>query len=190
MILVVFATPPENPFDVRLEKGVVTPFEGLWLLLAGIGVRAGERLEEALSAHPEVTGVLEFGGAAAVSGAEVGTHYAIARVFSTGGVPTGALAPVPGLPRAAAVCAEEIYRGGGFPWSAAAGLPLLYTMETGLLRDVCQRRDLPFRSIRIATDDGRGDIRGRYQAVLGTARNETANLIGEAVLHFAPGQIG
>jgi hypothetical protein len=160
------------------------------LLLAGMGGRAAERLEEALAAHPEVTGVLEFGGAAAVHDAEVGTHYTAARIFSTGGVPTGALAPVPGLPRAAAVCAEEIYRGGGFAWSAAAGQPLLYTMETLFLREVCRRRDLPFRSIRLVTDDGRGDIRGRYQAVLAAARSVTAELIGETVRHFVTDRSG
>jgi len=190
MILLLFATPPENPFDVTLSKGVVTPYRGMLLLLAGMGARAAERLEEALVTHPEVTGVLEFGGGAAVSGAEVGTHYTTARVFSTGGVPTGALSPVPGLPRAATVCGEEIYRGGGFAWSAAAGMPLLYTMETLFLRDVCQRRNLPFRSIRLATDDGRGDIARNYRSVLTATRSETARLIDEAVTHFTPERAG
>ena len=190
MILVLFATPPENPFEVKLEKGVVTPYGDLLLLLAGMGARAAERLDDALTTQPQASGVIEFGGAAAVCGAEMRTHYTVTRVFTPGGVPTGPIAPVPGLPRAAAVCGDEIYRGGGFAWGAAAGLPLLYTMETGLLREVCRRREREFRSIRLATDDGRGDITKNYRSLLASSRAATARLIAEAVLHFAPERLG
>lgn len=182
MILVVFATPPENPFDVRLEKGIVATHEGKLLLLAGMGVRAAERLATALAAHPEATDVLEFGGAAAVSGAGVGEHYSIARTFFPDGVPATAISPVAGLPRAAAVCGDELYRGGGFAWSAAAGMPLLYTMETLSLHEVCRRRNLPFRSIRLVTDDGRGDLSKNYRAALAAARETTTSLIDAATL--------
>ena len=183
MKIVVFATPQENPFPVRLEKGRPEPHDGMLLLLAGVGRRAAERLDAALDAHPAARVVIEFGGAAGVADAAVGDHHTVTRLFDTGGAVVGTLPAVPGLAPAAAVCGETIYRGEAFPWGAAAGMPLLYTMETAVLHAVCRRRGLSFHSIRLVTDDGRGDIRGRYEHTLAARRDatiEVLRLFGEA----------
>ncbi|HOW52525.1 MAG TPA: hypothetical protein PLV42_10840 [bacterium] len=183
MILVVFATPPENPFDLKLEKGVVTPFGGMLLLLAGVGERGAQRLDEALVLHPEATGVIEFGGAAAVSDAVEGEHYSVIRTFSMTGEATGSLEPLAGLSRAAVTGGAEIYRGGFFAWSAAVGMPLLYTMETQSFLLVCRARRRSFKSLRLATDSGRGDLSLRYRAVLLAQRERTAWLLRQFVAH-------
>ncbi len=177
MMLVTFATPQENPFSRRLEKGIAAPFEGMLLLLAGVGQRAAERLEHVLTTHSKVQRVVEYGGAAAVHRAEIGCCYTVTRLFDRRGVIHTSLPAVPGLPHAAALCDDAIYRGETFPWCGAAGLPLLYTMETLFLFEACRRRDLPFFSLRLATDDGCGDIRGRYAEVLAAHRAEAAETV-------------
>lgn len=180
MILAVFATPPENPFDIALVKGIATPFGDMLLLLAGIGSHGAARIEEVLANHPEIRGVIEFGGAAGVANAPIGSHYTVTRLFSTDGNGIGSIDPVPGLPRAAATGADTVYRGDGIPWADTVGSPLLYTMETLPLFEICRRRRLPFRSIRLVTDNGVGEIARRYRTVLAAHRDETASLIRDA----------
>ncbi len=172
-MLVVFATPRENPFPVHLEKGEAVLHEGMLLLLAGIGERSAERLEQTLVRHPEVSQVIEYGGAAAVHGSEIGVCYTVTRLFDRDGGVRGTLPVVAGLVPAATVCDNALYRGETFSWAGAAGLPLLYTMETAFLAPVCRRHRIPFYSLRRATDDGRGDVRGRYERVLADSRAET-----------------
>ncbi len=176
-MLVVFATPHENPFPVHLEKGKECRYADMLLLLAGVGKRSAERLELALDRNGTVTKVVEYGGAAAVSGAEIGALYTVRCLFNRAGIVEGSLPTVPGLAPAAAVCAESLYRGEGFSWGAAMGLPLLYTMETAFLYGVCRRCQIPFSSIRLATDDGQGDTPRQYRQVLGEHREQAANIL-------------
>ena len=104
MILVTFATPPENPFDIPLVKGAATPHDDLLLVLTGIGSPGAARIDDILQSRPEIRGLLEFGGAAAVTNAPIGAHYTVTRLFSTDGNGIGSIEPVPGLPRASASC--------------------------------------------------------------------------------------
>lgn len=180
MILVTFATPPENPFDIPLVKGVATPHDDLLLLLTGIGSPGAARIEETLQDKPGIGGIIEFGGAAGIVNAPAGTHYTVTRLFSTDGNGIGSIDPVPGLPRAAATGADTVYRGDGILWADTVGSPLLYTMETLPAFELCRRRRLPFRSIRLVTDNGVGEIARRYRTVLATHRDENAALIRDA----------
>ncbi|HSA33823.1 MAG TPA: hypothetical protein P5077_08865 [bacterium] len=180
MILVTFATPPENPFDIPLVKGAATPHDDLLLVLAGIGSPGAARIDDILQSRPEIRGLLEFGGAAAVANAPIGAHYTVTRLFSTDGNGIGSIEPVPGLPRAAATGGDTVYRGDDLPWADTVGAPLLYTMETLSLFDICRRRRLPFRSIRLVTDNGVGEISRRYRTVLAAHRDENATLIRDA----------
>ncbi len=176
-MLVVFATPQENPFPVHLERGRECSYEGMLLLLGGIGKRSAERLEQTLVRHPEIAQVVEYGGAATVHGAEIRSCYTVTRTFDRNGVMREVFPAVPGFVSAAAVSDDTLYRGESFSWAGAVGLPLLYTMETTFLASVCRQRHTPFYSIRRATDDGHGEVRDRYEQVLADFRTETLEML-------------
>lgn len=177
MILVTFATPPENPFPVSLTLGEPVPYAGMLLLLTGVGEGASERLARALDSRSPVTEVVEYGGAAAVHRAEIGRCYTVTQIVDRAGVCHETVPAVPHLPVAAVLSENRLYRGEEIPWASESPLPLLYTMETIFLCHVCRRRHIPFMSLRRATDTGQGDIRRCYEEVLAAHRAETATLL-------------
>lgn len=160
MNLIVFPLKHENPFPVKVKCGEPVKIDiRTMILCAGIGTRGMNNLGKALSDHPEIENVFEFGSAASVKGGRIGEIYECTTFIGIDGRTVGTSGRLTKLPMAAVTGDDDLYLGEQPQWADSIDIPLIYTMETLRFRNIAHEFSKHFASIRLVTDDGTGNIR-------------------------------
>ena len=182
MNLVVFPLRHENPFPTRVPTGSVSKMnERTLLCCSGMGSSGVANLRKALEEYTEITTVFEFGTAAAVSKGTVGKIYECTTFCNSDGNFSVSQKST-NLPPAAVTGSDELYTGGKYDWADRLEIPLLYTMETLRFRKVTLEFSKNFCSIRLATDNGCGNIREQVMHELEKARSEIRRIFSDLTL--------
>ncbi len=187
MILILFPLAVENPFPVRLSEAVPLRFGKVNLMLTGKGKRGVMNFaSEIKKNHRDISAVVEAGGAAAVNNARVGGIYNPTDFISPKGRVVGKSRSLPGLESAAVTGMASLFRGEAKKeLFSSTDLPLLYSMESLSFFALCSKYRLPFYSLRLVTDEGRGDIKSFYIKQLEKHRSEMRLLLTKAIKEIA-----
>ena len=173
MNLIVFPLKHENPFPNKVPTGTVTKIhDNLMLLCSGMGSTGVLALGRALAEYPEIKTVCEFGTAASVSKGVVGHIYECTTFCDFNGGIIASAQSFTGLPTAAVTGDDRLYTGGEYDWADLLEMPLLYTMETLRFRNITLEFKKHFFSVRLVSDQGRGDIREQVTHELGKAKKQ------------------
>jgi len=129
-------------------------------------------LGRALAEYPEIKTVCEFGTAASVSKGVVGHIYECTTFCDFNGGIIASAQSFTGLPTAAVTGDDRLYTGGEYDWADLLEMPLLYTMETLRFRNITLEFKKHFFSVRLVSDQGRGDIREQVTQELGKAKKQ------------------
>jgi len=171
--LIVFPLKHENPFPNKVPTGTVTKIhDNLMLLCSGMGSTGVLALGRALAEYPEIKTVCEFGTAASVSKGVVGHIYECTTFCDFNGGIIASAQSFTGLPTAAVTGDDRLYTGGEYDWADLLEMPLLYTMETLRFRNITLEFKKHFFSVRLVSDQGRGDIREQVTQELGKAKKQ------------------
>lgn len=175
MNLTLFPLKHENPFLLKVETGKPLIIDkNRMILCSGMGTAGVNSLGKVLFEYPEIKSVVEFGSAASVAKATVGTIYECTTFCSFDGSVLGTTVKQTELPNAAVMGSNELYEGEKYDWAELFDIPVLYTMETLMFRAIAHEFKKQFLSIRLATDVGSGDIREQIKKALDKAKSKVS----------------
>lgn len=178
MNLIVFPLKHENPFPLKITAGIPVEIDGGALIcLTGTGGAGAAVLEKTLLNFPGISTVYEFGSAALVSKGKIGELYECVAFYDFSGAILGETEKATLLPIAAVTGDDLLYTGKKYGWERGVEIPLLYTMETLKFRDVVLNLKRRFVSIRLATDNGSGDIKRQVAEQINLAKKRIKRLL-------------
>ena len=145
----------------------------------GIGADGFLTLGRTLEEHPEIDTVCEFGTAASISKGVVGRIYECTTFCDFDGNIIASSPSFTQLPTAAVVGDDNVYTGHGCDWADLLEMPLLYTMETLRFRQITLEFRRHFCSLRLVSDNGKGNIREKVITELEKAKPEVLKVLNQ-----------
>ena len=176
MIVLCFPLAVENPYPVRTAIGAPLPYEHVMLVRTGVGAMSAVSLRHALQTNTSTPSlIVEYGGAGVSDPSLQGTLFEATPLIS----PHPSEQPVSlkkrtNLPSLPLRTLDTPYEAGRNISNAS---PRLFTLETWHLFTVASQEEIPFLSLRIATDSGEPDARQRFTQVLQQHRKQITTVL-------------
>ncbi|MCK5807522.1 hypothetical protein KAH37_00905 [bacterium] len=174
MILFCFPLPIENPFPLKLSKSEPVFFKNMALFLVGTALDSALNLERLLEKNNSVSHIVEVGGAGVSSPEKQGEIFEAALLLDPITSQKVRLKKRTELPPAMVTTVSGIFHD---DQTIEAKETHLFTQETWHLFSVAEKHNLPFTSLRLATDSGEENLKERFIATLQLSRKKMQLLI-------------